>query len=109
MDLRTLAVLGVSIVAFTPVAWFFLIPSVWRAFGSLLGWYLRRKTEGRRARILEVMNDDIKGWQIRNPEQKESDDEDWEKLSGHAVGSSTNGEKADKNFDGVIGFFHPFW
>lgn len=55
------------------------------------------------------MNDDIKGWQIRNPEQKESDDEDWEKLSGHAVGSSTNGDKADRDFDGVIGFFHPFW
>lgn len=54
------------------------------------------------------MNDDIKGWQIRNPEQKESDDEDWEKLSGHAVGSSTNGDKADRDFDGVIGFFHPF-
>lgn len=109
MDLKTLAVLGISIAAAAPFAWIILFPFIWRAVGSALGWYLRKKTEGRRALILKVMNEDVKNYRQKSPEHKESDDEDWEKLGASGIGSSKNGDKADKEWDGIVGFFHPFW
>lgn len=110
MDLKTIAILVISLVAAAPFAWLFLFPFVWRYLGSLLGWYLRRKTEGRRARILEVMNEDIRKYRPKSPDRKDSDDDDWEKLGASAViGSSKNGGMADKEWDGIVGFFHPFW
>lgn len=109
MDFKSFCLLAVTAVSLAPFAWLFLFPFVYRTVGSLLGWYLRRKTEGRRARILEVMDDDLKAYRQKRQDEKESsDDDDWERLESHAVGSSKNGDKADKDWDGIVGFFHPF-
>jgi alpha-1,2-mannosyltransferase len=109
MDFKSLGVLAVSAIALTPFAWLFLFPFVWTTVGSVLGWYLRRKTEGRRARILEVMDGDLKAYREKKRQHdKESDDDDWESLDSVAAGSSKNGDKADKDWDGIVGFFHPF-
>lgn len=112
MDLKSLGVLAVSTVALAPFAWLYLFPSVWKAVGLLLGWYLRRKTEGRRARILEVMDAELNAYrEKKRPHDRNSsgdDDDDWERLDSFAAASSTNGGKADKDWDGIVGFFHPF-
>lgn len=109
MDFKSLGILAVSVLAFAPLAWLFLFPLVYRSVGSLLGWYLCRKTEGRRARILEVMDADLKAYrEKKKQDDKDSDDDDWERLDSHAVGSSKNGDKEDKDWDGIVGFFHPF-
>lgn len=111
MDLKSLGVLAVSAVALTPFAWLFLFPFVWKALGSLLGWYLRRKTEGRRSRLLEVMDAELNAYREKKRQHdraSDNDDDDWEKLDSFAEGSSKNGDKADKDWDGIVGFFHPF-
>jgi alpha-1,2-mannosyltransferase len=36
-------------------------------------------------------------------------DEEWENIESFAVGTAKNGEKADREWDGIVGFFHPFW
>lgn len=109
MDFKSLGILAVSAIAFAPFAWLFLFPFVYKTVGSLLGWYLRRKTEGRRSRILEVMNADLKAYrEKKRQDEKDSDDDDWERLDSHAIGSSRNGDKADNDWDGIVGFFHPF-
>jgi len=87
-----------------------LLPWLWRSFGRLLGVYLWRKTEGRRASILEIMEEDQKQYEAENKNKKQnSSDDEWENVEGYAVGSAGNGEKGQKDWDGIVGFFHPFW
>lgn len=75
--------------------------------GSMFGYYLRKKTAGRKAQILELVDADEKEFKEEGGERRDSDE--WENVEAYAVGSSKNGEKADKEWDGIVGFFHPFW
>lgn len=77
-----------------------------RSAGTTFGWYLRRKTAARRQAILLQVRSEETDYQSQG---KKSDDGDWEKLETHAVGSSPNGGQADDEWEGTIGFFHPFW
>ncbi|KAH8899717.1 GDP-Man:Man(3)GlcNAc(2)-PP-Dol alpha-1,2-mannosyltransferase [Thozetella sp. PMI_491] len=97
------------LLAFIPVAWFLLGPLLWRGIGTALGWFLRRKTDGRRAQILQVMNDDEEKYQQTKKDQKESgSDDEWEAVDAYAQGTAGNGEKGEKDWEGIVGFFHPF-
>ncbi|KAL2260986.1 hypothetical protein VTK26DRAFT_4832 [Humicola hyalothermophila] len=82
----------------------------WRVVGSFLGWYLRKKTDGRRYHILEVVEADEKKYrqERRNSASSGGGDDGWEKVDAEAVGSAENGEKHDDGWDGIVGFFHPF-
>lgn len=77
-----------------------------RSAGTTFGWYLRRKTAARRQAILSQVRSEETDYQLQ---EKKSDDGDWEKLESHAVGSSPSGGQADDEWEGTIGFFHPFW
>lgn len=96
-------------IAAMPLLYFFIVPWFWRAIGSALGWYLKRKTEGRRAQLLEIMNEDERRFAERGQERKKSvTDEEWESIETLA-GSADNGGKGAQEWDGIVGFFHPFW
>ncbi len=45
----------------------------------------------------------------RGKPSPKSEDEGWEKVESHAVGTVKNGEKAEGDWEGIVGFFHPFW
>jgi hypothetical protein len=92
-----------------PLAWLFLAPLFWRATGSVLGWYLRRKTDGRRSQILEVMEEEERAFEQKNHGRTAGDDDEWETVEAYAVGSANNGEMGEAEWDGIVGFFHPFW
>lgn len=77
-----------------------------RSAGTTFGWYLRRKTAARRQAILSQVRSEERDYQS---EQKKSGYGDWDKLESHAVGSAPNGGQADDEWEGMIGFFHPFW
>lgn len=78
------------------------VPWLWWSTGSLAGKYLRHKTEGRRTHILEVMAEDEKKYQDTNKsDSKES--------IVRAFGGALDSKKEDDKWDGVVGFFHPFW
>ena len=95
-------------IAAMPLLYFFIVPWFWRAIGSALGWYLKRKTEGRRAQLLEIMNEDERRFAESGQERKKSvTDEEWESIETPA-GSADNGGKAAQEWDGIVGFFHPF-
>ena len=38
-----------------------------------------------------------------------SDDDDWEKVESYGAASAVNGGRAEDDWEGVVGFFHPFW
>ncbi|KAK4202562.1 family 4 putative glycosyltransferase [Triangularia verruculosa] len=85
-------------------------PMLFRAVGALLGFYLRRKTDGRLSHILELTEQDEKKWREgrRSSGSSTGKDDEWEKVDTYAVGTSGNGDKGEADWDGIVGFFHPF-
>ncbi|EJT79359.1 hypothetical protein GGTG_04443 [Gaeumannomyces tritici R3-111a-1] len=82
-----------------PLVALFLLPWLWRAIGAGFGWYLRRKTEGRRHQVIEIMEADERDSVSRSMQQP---------LGPQNSGTADNGAKGEKEWDGVVGFFHPF-
>ncbi len=118
MDGRLLSHVVVPLLCLTPLATLVLVPLLWRALGAALGWYLRKKTDGRRCHILELVAADEKKYREERRDSTGSGDGDggdsgedagWEKVDAHTTGTSKNGGKADADWDGIVGFFHPFW
>lgn len=73
------------------------------ANASLLGWYLRRKTQSRKRLVLARVEADERELQRTSPR---ADDGEWEKVEGY---SATVADDAGQDWKGVVGFFHPFW
>ena len=77
--------------------WNYLFPIVLRLFsltvGSAGGWYLRKKTEGRRALICQLT---------------ETLEEDFRTAGKSRGGTTTTDNDRDADWDGIVGFFHPF-
>lgn len=96
LDPWTLTYVVMPIIAITPLATYIMLPLLMRRIGSLLGWYLRKKTEGRRAQLLELMT----------AEQDALKQSDW--VSKKSSGDKDRRDK-DATWSGIVGFFHPFW
>jgi len=114
MDNKFLSHVVMTTVCFVPIATFVLFPLLWRAAGSFLGWYLRKKTEGRRCHILELVDADEKKYREERrgstSSREDSEDGSWEKLDAAISETAKNGDKHhDDDWDGIVGFFHPFW
>ncbi|RAL65518.1 hypothetical protein DID88_001084 [Monilinia fructigena] len=58
---------------------------------------------GGKAQVLERVAIDQKEYK-----GKRRGSDDWENVESCATGKANNGEKADKEWDGIVGFFHPF-
>lgn len=88
----------VSVFAVLPLLIIFLAPILVSRLGRFLGFTLRKKTEGRRLQLVAFMNEEDEAYRKANsgPEKASLGEE---KASGQTV----------DNWDGVIGFFHPFW
>lgn len=116
---KTLAFTAIAI-ACTPFAlligWNYLLPILFRilslTIGSTFGWCLRKGAEGRRSMIIRVTAENEAKFQETKAQEKDSssssDDESWENIDSSIAGSSGNGEKASRDWDGIVGFFHPF-
>ncbi|KAJ5536920.1 Glycosyl transferase family 1 [Penicillium frequentans] len=103
-----------------------------RLAGTLLGlvfrgagWLIRRRTRSRRDYVIARARSDEEEWRAAQPKtftnslaRSQGEDEDWEKVdsSGGAKtatssdsgdGSKNEGASSDE-WDGIIGFFHPF-
>ena len=87
-----------------------------------LGCWIRRRTKWRkdliRARV-RAEEDDYRSKATRQAPApttvKAEDEEDWEKVEGYtgnnglSASSSSTGTDEKSDWDGVVGFFHPFW
>lgn len=131
MDPTTVLVTGAAI-GFSPfvaMALWHLIPMFLRAFvgalGLCAGWYLRKKTDGRRALIIRATEDQEASLRDKmksdggtagrsgdgvdaeeKAEKKEKEQEEEEEKAGSEKGRG--GEERDREWDGIVGFFHPF-
>lgn len=84
-------------------------PFIIRLAGQTIGWYLHRRTSARRELIIarvKVEEDDYRSKERRSPK---SEDEGWERIESQGARAQKDGEKANSEWEGVIGFFHPFW
>jgi alpha-1,2-mannosyltransferase len=83
---------------FTLVLTLLLCPFAFR----ITGWFIRWHTSARRESLL------ARARETNGQGLSSSVEDDWEKVDA-VVGTAPNGEKPDKDWKGVVGFFHPFW
>ena len=77
--------------------------------GTAIGWYLRRNTLTRRKAILAQVKLEEEAYRTREHHSPNLDDADWEEVKSYVIGSAVNGGPAADEWEGVVGFFHPFW
>ena len=77
--------------------------------GQIIGWSLRQRTSARRKIIFSEVRAEEKDYRAKKRLSPKSDDEDWEKVESYTAGSAKNGDIAEDDWEGVVGFFHPFW
>jgi alpha-1,2-mannosyltransferase len=73
-----------------------------------VGRYVRAKTSARRELIISRARIDQEEWRSRQAGSslgRSGEDEDWEKVDTVAG----NGKPRGGEWEGIIGFFHPFW
>jgi alpha-1,2-mannosyltransferase len=104
---KSSSIMLVGILGCLPLVTILLGPRLVFWVGSILGSYLRGKTAGRRAQILEMTEKDEAEWEKHKEGRRDSDE--WENVDAYAVGTAGNGEKGASEWDGVVGFLHPFW
>jgi alpha-1,2-mannosyltransferase len=86
-----------------------LLPLCSKVFGGALGWYLTKKTQGRRAQLVALMDEDEERYWRENRADWATEVEDgWQNID-NASGSSENGQTETVSWTGIVGFFHPFW
>ena len=97
------------LVAVLCISVFYLAPTTVRTIGSIVGWYLRRRTADRRAIIVErVQTEEAEYAKIRHGRNR-PDEEGWETVDSYGAMRASNGAAADSEWEGIVGFFHPFW
>lgn len=99
----------VLVLASTPLLLVLMVPIVITRTGRFLGFTLRKKTEGRRAHLVSLMEEDDKRYRKENVSPKSSSSEEFEAVEGADTKPATKGDQTQKNWGGIIGFFHPFW
>lgn len=74
----------------------------------LVGWKLRNASAHRRKMLLARVEAERKSYKPKRS-NGDGEDEDWEKVDSYSAGTAGNGELGQKEWAGVVGFFHPFW
>ncbi|PHH75177.1 hypothetical protein CDD80_2589 [Ophiocordyceps camponoti-rufipedis] len=80
------------VLASIPLITIFAVPFLLRELAFALGWMLRQRTSGRRSQLLALMTDDDIAFRKQH--------------GGPDV--TTTGEADGSDWDGIVGFFHPF-
>lgn len=103
LEPRTLAFV-VVLISSTPFLVVFVLPRILARIGLALGWTLRKRTDGRRALLLSLMQEDDS--KFRNGAKGDTE----KNQSQNAGAGALSGiDIQQKDWDGIVGFFHPFW
>ena len=76
--------------------------------GRALGRHLMRRTNPRRTTILTNCQKEEEDHHEREHVSGNSEDPDWVEVNSHPGGSAINGGQAPDDWEGVVGFLHPF-
>ena len=78
--------------------------------GGAIGWYLKRHASTRKRAILRRVVVEEEAVQNFNRNlQRPAEDDDWEQIESYGAASAKNGGQAEDEWEGIVGFFHPFW
>lgn len=97
------------LLASSPLFLLIVVPIAVHRLGRFLGWTLRKKTDGRRSQIVAVMNEEDEKFWRDNSGLKTSSSDEWEAVEGANLVEAGKDAKAQQDWDGIVGFFHPFW
>lgn len=110
MNPNTFAYTLAFALGFTPILVFFILPWAFRLIAShVVGAYVIRKTAARKEAIYHRVEENEKKSVEQSKGKKGDSDEEWENVEAYAAGTARNGGKGEKEWSGVVGFFHPFW
>jgi alpha-1,2-mannosyltransferase len=102
-----LLLIVLSLLAPVLIAVLFL-PTTLQLFAKLVGNRLRRSSSTRRELLLARVAKETKQYEAERQNRSREDD-DWENVVPSPADSTVNGGTADSEWDGIVGFFHPFW
>jgi len=97
--------LSVLLATIVPV---FFIGHTARFLCALVGSNVKSKTASRKQLFLDRAAKEEAEASRKDATSQSQLDGEWEKIE-NSTPSSTNGDKETKSWEGVIGFFHPFW
>ncbi|KAI9885408.1 MAG: hypothetical protein M1823_002792 [Watsoniomyces obsoletus] len=100
--------LNVAVIVLALSAAFFVVPLVIRAGGRLFGWSVKQSTQDRRKLLFRRVKAEQKAYGLRKSRTNSRDDDEWEQVEKSTSSITKNGVVADEDWEGVIGFFHPF-
>jgi alpha-1,2-mannosyltransferase len=83
------------------------LPKTLHLVAELVGHRLRHSSRTRRELVLERVATETKAFEAEHT-AKSKEDEDWEKVVPSPTGNTVNG-RPDAQWNGIVGFFHPFW
>ncbi|TWU78993.1 asparagine-linked glycosylation protein [Metarhizium rileyi] len=98
--------MAVTLFASSPFIILVLAPLVASRIGRFMGFTLRKRTEGRRAQLLSVMSEEDEKYRKQQADLKASGER--EAVEHTDLKAATKDGKPPKEWDGIIGFFHPF-
>lgn len=102
LTFTTTVVALLTICLVTPTLAGYVSRSIFRG----IGWYVQGKTKGRRDLIVSRVRADEEHFRTQRSRRSGAEDEDWEKVEEcYPAGTAP---KPD-DWEGIIGFFHPFW
>ena len=117
MELSTfqVALIGfTAVVALAPLLAIIFGPALVQIIGEQIGNRLKRKAADKRQSILDNVKKDKENLFVTGViektegEQKPDSEDDWEQVEKYEAAEAKNGEKDDSDWEGVVGFFHPF-
>ena len=97
---------------FVLVSTIIIAPYFVRTVGRFIGWRLQQSTQRRRSLILRRVRAEENANARREPKPIKKiagDDEESERMEKDVVGAAPNGGVLEREWNGIIGFFHPFW
>lgn len=84
------------------------LPKIIHFLAKSLGQHLRWSSRTRRELLLARVATETKTYEADQRNGKKEDD-DWEKIGNATVSSKESNDSRDSDWDGIVGFFHPFW
>ena len=75
---------------------------------KLVGWRLVRTTSARKNAILATTTREEEAYHEKERVLPKSEDADWVEVEKNPAGTAPNGGQAPDDWDGIVGFLHPF-
>lgn len=98
-----------TLLALVPLVVVVVLPWIIREAFLALGWLLRQGTEGRRSQLAALMDEDDRKYREQKMEPNASLSENDRDAQNAHTGALGNADETQRDWDGFVGFFHPFW